>query len=166
MFVALGAWQLSEVLGRLRLPERWRIGLLISIVLILSTENGYFYFGEYRRLDYFQDASGELALEAGMQLQQQGPNVALLMFGAPRVYSDFPTMSFINPINIKEDVPPEDAAMVALPPSQGTLFVSIPENTDALNIIMQRFPGGVFLPVPRKAVPGETLYYSYYLPPQ
>ena len=166
LFVALGLWQLVEVLARINPAARWRTVLMLIVVILLTLENGMFYFGEYRANDYFKDANGELAMEAGLQLGELGRNYSLFLIGHPRVFSDFPTLAFIAPDNEKYDLNPEELdGLLNLAINQGAIFVAIPENMEALAQIEQRFPGGTSQVIPRKTTENEILYYAYIVPP-
>jgi len=166
LFVALGLWQLGQVLERIGVSAPRRMLASLAVVSILAIENGFFYFGEYRSHYYFGDPSGELALEVGQQLVQLGPAYSLRLMGAPRVFSDFPTLSFIAPQNDKANLTLDELETFALTADQGFLFAAIPENKDALDLIEQRFPGGTRNPVARRALKPEVLYYAYVLPPE
>jgi 4-amino-4-deoxy-L-arabinose transferase-like glycosyltransferase len=165
LFVAIGLWQLTEVLTHLNLAARWRSVLLAAMVLFFSWENGSFYFGEYRTNYYFQDPHGELAMEAGQQLRSLGPNCTLFLMGQPRVFTGFPTFAFIAPDNAKHDITLESLENYYPMIYQGLVFVAIPENEDALVQIAEWLPGGTWQAIPRKSTTDEALYYAYIIPP-
>ncbi|MEX1248332.1 MAG: glycosyltransferase family 39 protein [Anaerolineales bacterium] len=165
LFVAIGLWQLGQVLERINISSARRTMVMFAIVLFLIIENGIFYFGEYRTNYYFQDPSGELAMEAGQHLRELGPDYSLLLLGYPRVFAGFPTLTFMAPENDKGDLSAEELENIVLPSNQGVLFVAIPENIDALELIEERFPGGMRQSILRKAKTSEILYYAYIIPP-
>lgn len=165
LFVGIGLWQLGEVLARLNVRPFVRASAVFALVAFLSLENGLFYFAEYRDNYYFQDASAELAMEAGLQLNDLGSNYSLFVLGYPRVYSDFPTLTFLAAENPKSNPTPEELESIFLLSGQGALFVVIPENVETLVLIQNRFPDGVLSTVQRKATENEVLYYSYVVAP-
>ena len=164
LFLAIGLWQLGQVLERTGISLSWRNLATMALVLFLTAEHASFYFGEYRNHYYFEDPNGELALEAGQQLHQLGPDYALRLLGAPRVFADFPTLTFLAPNNDIANLNLDELGAFTLPENQGVLFAAIPENMDALDIIEDRFPGGTRQSIPRKTK-NEILYYAYILPP-
>lgn len=164
LFVAIGLWQLGQVLERIGIVSFRRNLVTAALVVFLTLEHGLFYFGEYRSHYYFADPSGELALEAGRQLRGLGPDYALRLLGAPRVFSDFPTLRFIAPENQIANLTTDELETFTLPDNLGVLFAAIPENMAALDVIEGRFPGGTRESVVRKTK-NEVLYYAYILPP-
>ena len=164
LFVAIGLWQLGQVLERVGISSSRRSLATLALVLFLTAEHVLFYFGEYRSNFYFADPNAELALEAGQELHELGPVYALRLLGAPRIFSTFPTLTFIAPDNEIANLSVEELETFMLPENRGVLFAAIPENMGALDVIEERFPGGTRQSVMRKAK-NEVLYYAYILPP-
>jgi hypothetical protein len=165
LFVALGLWQLGEVLRLVSVRPQLRSGLAALVLLALAIQNGYFYLVEYPRNYYFMDRNGEVAMQAALQLDELGPNYGLYLFGEPHVFVDFPTTVFLAPYNIRKDLVESTLNELGIPAGEGALFVAIPENEQMLMQASQRFPGGDFSMVMRKTILGEVLYYSYTLQP-
>lgn len=165
LFIALGLQQTRDLLDRIRIAPRVSMALAAAVVLFLSIENGYFYFVDYRNKSYFQDASAELAQEAGLQVQALGPTYAFYLFGDPRVYTDFPTLRFLIPERERRDLSAADLSALAPEVDQGMFFASIPENMDLLAEVRSLFPGGTMGTFVRKIPQNEVLYYSYTLAP-
>jgi hypothetical protein len=132
--------------------------------MVIALENVFFYFGEYRSHYYFEDSSGEFAMEAGQHLNQLGPYFALRVLGAPRVFAEFPTLSYLAPDHDIANLRAEELETFTLPVDQGVLFAAIPENVSVLDVIEDRYPGGTRESVIRKSK-NEVLYYAYILPP-
>jgi hypothetical protein len=164
LLIALGFQQTRDLLDRIRVTPRVTRMLAITAILFLSIENAYFYFVDYRYNAYFQDANSELAQEAGIQLQRLGPTYVFYLFGSPRVYTDFPTLSFLVPQNEKHDL--SDVEPLVLQTDKGMYFAFIPENADLLREVQSLFPGGTTGLVMRKIPQSEVLYYSYTLAPK
>ena len=164
LFVAIGLWQLGQALERVGISPARRNLLTAALVAVVMLEHAFFYFGEYRSHYYFEDASGEFALEAGQHLNRLGPDYALRVLGAPRVFSDFPTLSYLAPDQDIANLTAEELETFTLPGEQGVLFAAIPENLSALDVIEERYPGGTRESVIRKSK-NEVLYYAYILPP-
>ncbi len=164
LFVAIGVWQLGQVLERVGISSSRRNLVTAALVVYLTLEHAFFYFGEYRNNFYFEDPNGELALEAGRQLRELGPDYALRILGAPRVFSDFPTFKFVTPDNDIANLRVEELETFTLPENLGVLFAAIPENISAIDVIEERFPGGTRQSILRNGR-NEVLYYAYVLPP-
>lgn len=163
LFVALGVSQVVIVMSRLYAPPRWQAVAAAGLVSVLCFESSLFYFVEYRNNAYFQDASGEVAMEAGLQLMTLGPHAALFMLGEPRVYVDFPTLDFVAPVNNKQNLFPSELDLFQRPAGPA-LFIAIPENLDSLRMLQASYPGGDWQKLQRKTKTDEVLFYSYTLP--
>ena len=104
IFVAIGISELLDVLGHFRVtwPVRRLLGTLVVIGLVIH--GAYYYFGPYRAGGFFDDANGEVAMQVGQRLAQLGPDYTLVMIGAPRMFSDFPTIPFVAPGSRRSDI--------------------------------------------------------------
>jgi 4-amino-4-deoxy-L-arabinose transferase-like glycosyltransferase len=165
LFIALGIWQLARVLLNLKVRLSWVYSLGFALVLILMIQNLYFYFGTYWQNHFSQDANSELAMEAGLQLQQLGNGFDFYVFGLPRVFAAFPSTEFLAPWVPKYDLAAADIPSLAFNPARGAYIIAIPENLALLQQVAQLHPGGKWQVIPRK-VRDEVLYYAYLLPPQ
>jgi 4-amino-4-deoxy-L-arabinose transferase-like glycosyltransferase len=162
LFIALGAWEVSRILLQLKFKPVWVYSLNVVLLFILAFQNLFFYFGTYRERYYFQDANAELAMEAGLQLQQLGTEYDYYLLGIPRVFAGFPTTEFLNPGTPKYDLRADGIADLVLVPKRGAFLVAIPENENLLRQIIDKYPGGTWQVVYRK-VREEVLYYAYIL---
>jgi hypothetical protein len=164
LFIALGAWEVSRVLLHLKFKPAWVYSLNAFLVITLAFQNMFFYFDTYREKYFFQDANGELAMEAGLQLQQLGEAYDYYLFGTPRVFAGFPTTEFLNPGIPKYDLVAESIPILSLNPDKGAFIVAIPENEALLRQVMEQYPGGTWETMPRKTRE-EVLYFAYILAP-
>ncbi|MBI5963882.1 MAG: glycosyltransferase family 39 protein [Chloroflexi bacterium] len=165
LFIALGAMQISKVLLNLKFKRTWVYGLNFLLIIALSYQDLSFYFGSYWQGRFFQDASGELGMETGLELQKLGEEYDYYLFGLPRVFAEFPTTDFLTPNNPKFDLNAESIPELSLNPKRGAFFVAIPENQDLLQQVMEKFPGGTHEAIKRR-MDSEVLYYAYILPPK
>jgi 4-amino-4-deoxy-L-arabinose transferase-like glycosyltransferase len=164
LFIALGAWQMSKVLLHLKFNVSWVYSLIIALVAVLAFQNLFFYFHTYRERNYFQDANSELAMEAGLQLQQLGDEYDYYLFGSPRVFAGFPTTEFLAPGVPKYDLLAESIPELSLKPGRGAFIIAITENQDLLQQVVEQHPGGKWEVIPRKGRE-EVLYSAYILTP-
>jgi 4-amino-4-deoxy-L-arabinose transferase-like glycosyltransferase len=165
LFVAFG---LTEAVGLARrfvvLPARWGLALCAGAVALTGLQGVSFYFGQYRRVGYFNDGSNELILESLQYALREAPNDRMFMITAPFVKADFPNFNYLAPDIEKQDldeVTPDTLA--ALPHDRGALFIALPEHRDDLETVAQYAPGGKWLEVPRKYRDG-LLYLAYQVP--
>jgi 4-amino-4-deoxy-L-arabinose transferase-like glycosyltransferase len=165
LLIGLGAWQVSKVLLQLKFTPQLVYGLNAALVLILAFQDLSFYFGSYWKENRFQDANGEIGMEAGLRLQQLGSDYDLYLFGAPRVFAGFPTTDFLIPANLKVDLQADSIPGLSFTSGQGAYIAAIPENREMLQQVEQRYPGGTWETMERK-VKDEVLYYAYILTPE
>ena len=165
LFVALGIYQLLNILMRLKFIKDWA-GTALSILFCatLLIQNTVFYFGIYRTTYSFQDANGEFAMEIGKRLQQLGPKYNYYLFGIPRLFAAFPTDVFLAPDMNMEDLTTDSIASFTLSSDKGAIFAAIPDNLADLQKIAERYPGGKWEQFERIVQP-EVLYYAYVYPP-
>ena len=114
---------------------------------------------------YFQDANGEYAMEIGLMANKMGKDFQIFVLGAPRIFSGFPTLSFVAPNNPRADLSGESIPTLALTPDQKAVFFAIPENHSLLAEIRQKYPGGESGIVYRKVRPDEILFEYYIIDP-
>jgi hypothetical protein len=160
LLVALGLVGVVEILSRLGLPALWQKALTTAILVFLVIQNAAFYFGPYRAGYFFDDATAEVAMRAGTELASLGPNYTLCMLGAPRMFSDFPTIPFLAPANPRMDPDPKQIASADLSGHLPAFVVATPDNLTSILDLTERYPGGRFETVPSTSRK-ETLYYAY-----
>jgi 4-amino-4-deoxy-L-arabinose transferase-like glycosyltransferase len=147
------------------LPVRAVVPIMAILVGILTYQNASFYMGEYRTNTYFQDANGEYAMEAGLMAKTLGKEYQIYSFGSPRIFTGFPTFTFLAPENPKIDMAIDSVATLELPPGHKAVFFASPENRTAIEILRTKYPGGVYGIMLRKSFPQEILFEYYILNP-
>lgn len=166
LFMALGAYKVLEYLQKFRVvPGRVVVPVFLLVVCIITYQNVKYYLYEYRNNSYFEDANGEYAMEVGLLARRLGSGFQIYVMGAPRIFSGFPTLTFIAPDNPSVDLYAENMDALELPSNQGSGFFAIPENRPLLEQIKQKYPGGESGLVYRKTKPNEILFEYYILMP-
>jgi len=94
-----------------------------------------------------------------------GSDLKIFVLGAPRVYSGFPTFSFIAPNNPRVDLGAEGIPTLELSTDQKAGFFAIPENRLLLVDISQKYPGGESGIIYRRSRPNEILFEYYIIEP-
>lgn len=165
VFIALGAWQVSTfLLGRKVKRSRARL-LNALLVLLLTLQNVSFYFIHYYSHRLFNHPGGEIAMEAGLELQELGEEYDYFLLGDPGlVLADMPTTVFLAPHNKKVDLTADTLSDFSIEPGHGAFVVAIPEHKDILDRLMEQNPGGE-LRFTRYKLMNKVLYYAYILPP-
>ena len=164
LFMALGAYKIIEYLQRFRIvPERLVAFLFVLVAGVITYQHVNFYMTEYRNNAYFQDANGEYAMEIALMAKERGKDFQIVVLGAPRIFSGFPTFNFIAPNNPRTDMNADSIPVLELPPQGEIGFFAIPENRLLIQEISQKYPGGENGLVHRKTKPNEILFEYYIL---
>ena len=166
LLMALGAYKIFEYLQKFRiLSERVAPAILVVIVGIITYQHVNFYMVEYKTKMYFQDAGGEYATELGLMMKERGKDFQIFVLGAPRIFSDSPTLVFLAPDNPRQNLTAEGIDALELSSGTKAGFFAIPENRPLLEKIRQKYPGGERGLVYRKPRPDEVLFEYYILEP-
>jgi len=167
LLMALGAFKILEYLQKFKIvPKRVVAPIFVLIAGIIAYQNINFYMVEYKNKAYFEDANGEYAMEVGLMADKRGKDFQIFVLGAPRIFSGFPTISFIAPDNPRYDLNAENIEAFELPSNRNVGFFAIPENRQLLAEISQKYPGGEGGLVYRRTKPNEILFEYYILAPQ
>lgn len=164
LFIALGIWQVSFVLTHLHVQQTWIPAIRGFLIIALAVQNLLFYFVHYYQGRFFADASGEIGMETGLELQRLGPKYDYILFGDPLVYADIPTTVFLAPENKKVNLTTNTLSEFYIEPGHGAFVAAIPENEFLLKQVASKYPGGEYKVVYFKMKP-DVLYYAYILPP-
>ncbi|HNC09274.1 MAG TPA: hypothetical protein PLX14_11255, partial [Anaerolineales bacterium] len=164
LFIALGIWQVSVVLTHLHVQQTWIPAIRGFLIIALAVQNLLFYFVHYYQGRFFADASGEIGMETGLELQRLGPKYDYILFGDPLVYADIPTTVFLAPENKKVNLTTNTLSEFYIEPGHGAFVAAIPENEFLLKQVASKYPGGEYKVVYFKMKP-DVLYYAYILPP-
>lgn len=166
IYMALGTFKVIEYLGQFRIVRERATNLaFLAVVFVISYQNINFYMGEYRQNMYFENANGELAMEAALMANELGEIHTFYLLGSPRIFSVFPTLPFLIPQSSRLDLTAEGIATLTLPPDRGVAFFAIPENSLLIEEVSQKFPGGQRGLIYRKPRPNEILFEYYILSP-
>ena len=144
LFVAWTLRRLSQ-LGLLAIP-RLREGILLGCTVGL--------FAAFSLRTYFQDYTpkrlsggpyAELATAVAPELERLGADYAVYLLGAPRMYADFPTLTYLAPSIQIADLPERMTGALLRDLAvggQGLAFVIIPQRSDDLLVLQEVFPSG------------------------
>jgi 4-amino-4-deoxy-L-arabinose transferase and related glycosyltransferases of PMT family len=166
LLMALGAHKMFEYLQKFKIvPEKIVAPVFVLIVGMITYQNVNFYMVEYRNKMYFQDANGEYAMEIGLMANKLGKGFQIFLLGAPRIFSSFPTFSYVAPNNPRTDLNVENIDSFELPSNKRVGFFATPENHLLLQEISQKYPGGESGVFYRKSKPKELLFEYYILKP-
>ena len=154
-FAAVLLARLAE-LPRRRTARRRATGAVLAACIALGFVSVLHYFRDYTPTLVYGNPHAVLATALGKEAQRWRPGTRLLFFGAPAMYSGFPTVPRLAPHLERVDVvdpltapPPRDMACG----DSGAAFVFLPHRVGELELVRRTFPGGELV---RLALPGDT----------
>lgn len=165
-FVAFGLWQLVRRASQ-AIAGVPRNAVLAAMVLLFSVLSLKLYFVDFTPLQISGSAVAEFATELAPVLSRLSPQYHIYFFGAPFMYSGFPTLPFLVPNADAQDVfdpittPPP---MTWIPPGRGAVFIFVPARAGEMALVQQTFPNGTVQEF-RGAQPGEVLGTMYEVSP-
>lgn len=144
LLVAFGLEQSVRLARRILAFERgWETLAMGLLVLILAVGNIRFYFVEFTPARRYGSENGETATMIGHYLRDLDQQSRVYFFGAPRIYWNFGTMSFIAPNVPGQDViDPLNAPPRFIDASRDAIFLFLPERREELAWVRQAFPDG------------------------
>jgi 4-amino-4-deoxy-L-arabinose transferase-like glycosyltransferase len=163
-FVAVALERIAAVVGRAvpGLTPRRLAGALALAVAVLGAIELRWYFGEYDRRGFYCPPNDDVGEALGKYAQRRlGPGSRVVLFGAPRLFTDFPSVGYYA-----AGVAMTDVAEPLRAPLSGDLareprsaFVFLPERADELRFVRARFPRGAIETV--RGRHGEPLFVVY-----
>ena len=144
LLVAFGL-EHSVGLGRrlLHLNRNWENVALGLLALALAASSVRFYFVEFTPMRRYGSENAETATMIGHHLRELEGDYQVYFFGAPRIYWNFGTMTFLAPNGSGEDVTePLTAPPTFVDTSRNAVFIFLPERAGELAWVQQAFPGG------------------------
>ncbi|MEW5987276.1 MAG: hypothetical protein AB1791_11620, partial [Chloroflexota bacterium] len=132
--------------------------LLLAVTLLLAADDAGWYFGRYSPSRVFGDLNTEAAYFLGNRLGEVEPGAKVYFFGAPRIFSDFPSLRFLAGhlewYNVAEPLTGQPEFITT---GDRSIFVFLPERVNEAEYVAEVCPGERPAAVPRYN--GEVLYY-------
>ena len=151
--------------------ERWeqvkhpalRAALLAALAIAVVAPETAFYFRDYQQSHQFADRNTEIAHRLGEYLALQSTSTTVYFYGAPVVYTSFPTLQYLAPDFIPDDnfieVLPEQATTPHLTHTGSRHYIVLPEREAELQAIQTAYPNGRIQPMNgQHATPLFTIY--------
>jgi 4-amino-4-deoxy-L-arabinose transferase-like glycosyltransferase/SAM-dependent methyltransferase len=156
------SWIVRRLLQQLQVQPAYVLPLLALLAgLALASDIG-FYFGSYRSQHRFADRNTEIAYEMSRYLNGLEGDWTTYFYGAPAMYTDFPTLSFLAPAFRRNanlfDIS-EPAAALPATATGPLLFIYVPERAGEMQAAEEQYPHGR-----RQTFAGahaNPLFYSY-----
>jgi hypothetical protein len=162
IFTALGICQVARELNNtIGMTVNASRSIAVTLFAILAINSLHFYFFDYNLHNYFGGPNDEVALEAGLILGKAPRDSEVYFLGEPRMFYSYPSIPFLSHnlggIDVSESADVEQVVERGRP----AIFIAVPERKADMDHIRETFPGGEFVRLERKTVPGETLLMMY-----
>ncbi|MEA3407037.1 MAG: glycosyltransferase family 39 protein [Chloroflexota bacterium] len=162
LFVVFGVFKVSSYIQN-SVKALPKVAMILSLVLILflSYHSLYFYFCDYSPQHLYSSyGNTEVATAIAQYLNLLDADYRWYFFGPPRIYHDFPVISFLAPEAKGMDVEESVSGRVDfVDPVYDAVFVFLPERRSEFETVRRRYPAGAF----REFTNGEgrLLFVSY-----
>jgi 4-amino-4-deoxy-L-arabinose transferase-like glycosyltransferase len=165
-FIALGVVQVIG-LARKAVTGLPSAALCAASIALFGTISLYTYFVDYAPRHLAGGGGAEVSTELGLTLQKDLDWQRIYFFGAPYIFWDFPTLSFLLPgadaVDLIDPIQiPPPANWLA--PNKATLFIFLPGRIAEMTLVQKTFPHGKIqeLWTPRD---GSVIATIYKVPP-
>jgi hypothetical protein len=144
------------------LPRLGRSVVALAIAVVLVVGSVRFYFGPYQESMVYGSFNGEVSTAIGYYMQRLGPGWKQYFLGAPRMWADFGSATFISNSPYLDVVEPLAGPPAFVDPAYGAAFIVLPEREGDLAYIQQAYPGGWLEEVHRAAEGDSPLLFIVY----
>jgi hypothetical protein len=144
LLVAFGLKSTIDLVWRLwPLDRRWQNVALGLLVVVLAASSVHYYFNVFTPARHYGSENGETATMIGYYLRDLDKSTEVHLFGAPRIYWSFGTMTFLAPgVQGRDVTEPLDGAPETIDANRSIAFVFLPERAGELSWVQQAFPQG------------------------
>jgi SAM-dependent methyltransferase len=123
--------------------------ILITLAVLLTLSELFFYFGRYPTSHEFADANTEAAYEISQYLNSLDGDWTAYLYGPPFLYADFPTFPYlltnfhkgVNFFEVSQLLPTVST------PAPNEVFIFVPERAGEVTAVQEEYPGGELVSV-------------------
>lgn len=162
-FVAVALRELARILADLLgVPRLGRHVVAFAVAAVLAFGSVRFYFGPYQAGWTYGSFNGEVSTAIGYYMQSLGPEWKQYFHGAPRMWAEFGSATFIAKNPFLDVVEPLDGPPGYVDPAYNAAFVILPERMDDLAAIRQAYPDGRLVEIHRAGASAAPLLFTAY----
>lgn len=163
-FVAVALRELARVFASLTgLPRLGRQALALGVAALLVVSSARYYFGPYQQSMVYGSFNGEVSTAIGHTMQRLGPDWKQYFFGAPRMWAEFGSATFISKNPYLDVVDPLTGPPTFVDPAYNAAFIVLPDRRLDLEWIRQAYPSGQLEEVHRNGDADAPLLFTAYL---
>ncbi len=166
-FVAIALRELAHILADLlSIPSLGHHILAFSVAAFLVCGSVRFYFGPYQESWVYGTFNGEVSTAIGHHMQSLGPLWKQYFHGAPRMWAEFGSATFISKNPYLDVVEPLTGPPDYIDLGYNAAFILLPERMGDLAFIRQAYPDGTLVEIYRAGGPagepdGPLLFTAY-----
>jgi 4-amino-4-deoxy-L-arabinose transferase-like glycosyltransferase len=162
-FVAVALRDIARIFASLTGMPKWgRQALALAVAVALVFSSAGYYFGSYQESMVYGSFNGEVSTAIGRYLQRLGPEWKQYFFGAPRMWADFGSATFISKSPYYDAVDPLTGPPAFVDPAYNAAFIILPERMADLDFIRRAHPNGELEEVHRNAEADAPLLFTVY----
>ena len=162
-FVAVALREIVRAFASLTgLPRLGRNALALAIAAVIVVGSVRFYFGPYQQSMIYGSFNGEVSTAIGYYLLRLGPEWKQYFFGAPRMWVDFGSATFIAKNPYQDVIDPLTAPPAFVDPAYNAAFIFLPERKADFALVEQAYPGGQLEEVHRDGEANGPLLFTAY----
>ena len=162
-FVAVALRELARALASLvGLPRTGRNALALAVAVALVFGSVRFYFGPYQESHVYGSFNAEVSTGIGYYMERLGPEWKQYFFGAPRMWAEFGSATFISKNPYLDVVEPLTGPPGFVDPAYNAAFIVLPERMQDLEFIRQAYPNGRLEEVRRDGKADGPLLFTAY----
>ncbi len=162
-FVAVALREFARIFASLTgMPRLGRQALALAVAAALVFGSVRYYFGPYQESMVYGSFNGEVSTAIGHYMQRLGPRWKQYFFGAPRMWVDFGSATFISKNPYYDVIEPLAGPPAFVDPAYNAAFIILPERGQDLELIRQAYPNGRLEEVRRAGKPDGALLFTAY----
>jgi 4-amino-4-deoxy-L-arabinose transferase-like glycosyltransferase len=162
-FVAVALREFARIFASLTgMPRLGRQALALAVAAALVFGSVRYYFGPYQESMVYGSFNGEVSTAIGHYMQRLGPQWKQYFFGAPRMWVDFGSATFISKNPYYDVIEPLAGPPAFVDPAYNAAFIILPERGQDLELIRQAYPNGRLEEVRRAGKPDGALLFTAY----
>jgi hypothetical protein len=162
-FVAVALRELVRAFASLTgVPKPARHALALAVAAALVVSSVRFYFGPYQQSMVYGSFNGEVSTAIGHYMNRLGPDWKQYFFGAPRMWADFGSATFIAKNPYYDVVDPLLGPPGFVDPTYNAAFIILPERMADLDHIRQAYPDGQLEEIHRSGKADAPLLFTAY----
>lgn len=162
-FVAVALREIARIFASLTgMPRLGRHALALIVAALLALGSVRYYFGPYQQSMVYGSFNAEVSTSIGYYMQRLGPDWKQYFLGAPRMWAEFGSATFISKNPYLDVIDPLTGPPAFVDPAYNAAFIILPDRMADLEWIRQAYPNGQLEEVHRNGDADAPLLFTAY----